>query len=87
MLLIQKCPQFSPKLSASNACMLVTFSLSGYESDRIIKQEVTFTHFQVVTVKIGRKAYQCNGTSLLFKQPSFAGSFKGLTHPSDHDPS
>ena len=29
LMFIQKCPQFSPKLSASNACMLATFSMSG----------------------------------------------------------
>ena len=29
LLFIQKCPQFSQKLSASNACMLATFSMSG----------------------------------------------------------
>ena len=28
-LFIQKCPQFAQKLSASNVCMLLTFSLSG----------------------------------------------------------
>ena len=27
---IQKCPKYSQKLSASNACMLLTFSLSGF---------------------------------------------------------
>ena len=26
---IQKCPQFSQKMSASNACMLATLSMSG----------------------------------------------------------
>ena len=30
LLFIQKCPQFSQKFSASNACMLVTFSMSEY---------------------------------------------------------
>ena len=29
MQFIQKCPQFSPKMSASNACMLATFFMSG----------------------------------------------------------
>ena len=29
LLFIQKCPQFSQKSSASHACMLATFSLSG----------------------------------------------------------
>ena len=31
LLFIQKCPQFSQKLSASNACMLATFSCLGME--------------------------------------------------------
>ena len=29
---IQKCPQFSQQLSASNTCMLVFFSMSGFFS-------------------------------------------------------
>ena len=31
MLFIPKCPQFSPKLSASNACMLATFFMSVFD--------------------------------------------------------
>ena len=30
LLFIQKCPQFSPKLPANNACRLATFSMSGH---------------------------------------------------------
>ena len=37
---IQKCPQFFQKLSASNACMLATFSMSGTHSVVICLKQI-----------------------------------------------
>ena len=73
LLFIQKCPQFSQKLSASNACMLATFSMSDNRKRKPIdpsfsnmfKTSLISTLITVSTFLIERSYSKLIGTNSL----------------------
>ena len=87
LLLIQKCPQFSQKLSASTACMLATFSMSALQSV-IIKTFwiIVFPKVSTIFSKIVRK--QCLHACDFFRVwPTIGQTFKNselLYNPAEY---
>ena len=59
---IQECPQYSPKLSASNACMLATFSMRVYIPSIYLSSHLTWPDHQLK---------KCTSGSSFYTQPKF----------------